>query len=274
MTVVGKAGGGVVLSLVDTVVFFDLSGTLVEVDRRLLPERVDLLRRLGRRTRRIVLVTGQPFDDPQVQELVDVFEGADAPNFVAYTTRGGLRLAQLQGGLERDLAYLERTAIPIDLRRRALAEIDRALTSCGLHPLCPVKLLDDVAIRVNLPSAERVLFASFLTAHFASAGLPGLQVVTEGRTSVFTMLKGIGKRQSVLFEMSFDRGASGRVRYLYFGNEVERGNDREVLGIPHLEVYALGPCGPLPQGVHCQTIGTEPEHLYALIEEFLRTPTP
>ncbi len=265
------AGGRALPPFADAVVFFDLGGTLVEVDERLRPEHGELLVELGRRTRRIVLMTGQPFDDPQVQQVLRLFQGEEAPPFVGYTTRGGLRLVQRQSRLERDLDYLERSALPAELVPGALREIERALEDLGLRALCPVLVLDRVAVRVNLRPAERPAFADSLVSRFARSGHLGLRVVIDGRTSIFVMRDGVGKRQAVRFEISRDREPA---TWIYFGNEVAEGNDREVLGVPGLEVFALGSCGSVAEGARCRSIGEIPKHLYELIECFLRATSP
>ncbi|MGK7877675.1 MAG: hypothetical protein AB4426_31550 [Xenococcaceae cyanobacterium] len=257
------------LPLDGALLFFDLAGTLVETDARLSPDRQATLQQLGRRAGRLFLVTGQPADDPQVQEILTLFTPEDTADFVAYTTRGGLRLQRQDGKFERDLAYLASSRLEESLCRAVEQEIAQVLAACQLQPRIPVQCIDEVAVRVNLSPNERPRFAAALAARLAEVGMTNLQVEIEGRTSIFTMLRGVGKRRAVQYELERARQEGINDPAFYFGNEVAEGNDREVLGLPGLEVCALGSCGSVPPGSRCRQIGETPSDLYAAIRASL-----
>ncbi len=260
-----KAAESPVLRLDGALVFFDLAGTLVEPDAPLRHDRQAILRRMSHRVGRFVLVTGQPLDDPQVQEFLSLFTLEEPPDLVVYATRGGVRLECRGGTFRKDLAYLAETRLDDAVWRAIEQEVAYVLEICRLRPLIPVQCLDTVAVRVNLPSAERPRLMAALMAHFEAVDLSHLQVKAEGRTSVFVMLPGVGKRRAVQYELERARREGFVGPALYFGNEVAAGNDREVLGLPGLEICALGPCGQVPPDTRCRTIGQVPDDLYAVI---------
>jgi hypothetical protein len=264
------------LPLDGALVFFDLAGTLIELDARLSGDRCATLRRLGRRVRRLVLVTGQASDDPQVEELLALFDDAEFAPLVAYTTRGGLRLIAEGGRLRRDLAYLAKTRIDSSDRERIEEEVESLLDEHRLRPLIPVGLIDDVAVRVNLPAAARLGFAVELQDRLVHAGpSKEFRVVVEGRTSVFVMLGGVGKRAAVEHELGAARGNEFRGPAFYFGNELGAGgNDAEVIEIGGLEVCALASPAELGSDTSCRTIGACPDDLYALLRRSLDATAP
>jgi len=77
------------LELDDALLCFDLAGTLVPIDGSLAPEHGAALARAARRARRIVLITGQPFHDPQCRAMLGFLAAEASPHAVAYLTRGG-----------------------------------------------------------------------------------------------------------------------------------------------------------------------------------------
>ena len=253
-------------------VFFDLSGTLVEQDAHLLDKYKDTLLLLGAEAGRIVLVTGQSEEDPQVEEVCRFFVEESPVSFVAYVTRGGLRLVKRGAVLEKDPAYLEETCLDEWQQRSLGAAIDAVLSRSGLTPFIPVQCIDGVALRVNLPPSDRPAFVDATTRQLARDGLRGFQVIIEGRTSVFIMRQGVGKRKAVEFELrAFIRQEPGARAY-FFGNEFnERGNDREVATIPHLHMMPLGPYDAFSEGTAVQAVGHTPDDLYAFLRCYLRS---
>ncbi|HXH09424.1 MAG TPA: hypothetical protein VNP04_06655 [Alphaproteobacteria bacterium] len=269
-----KAADTLVLPLDGALVFFDVAGTLVEADARLNHRRQTILCQLRQRVKRLVLVTGQPFDDPQVQEILSVCRPDEPDNVVAYTTRGGLRLTWDNGAFRKDLTYLADTRLEAALCRMIKQEVAQVLEARHLHPLIPVRCIDEVAVRVNLPPAERPSFTAALSARFQAMKMAQLQVTAEGRTSVFVMRRGVGKRLAVQYELERVRQEGIAAAAFYFGDEIAMGNDREVLGLPGVAIYALGPCEPVPPGARCRTIGQRPDDLYHVLEASLATPPP
>ena len=256
---------------VESIVFFDLAGTLIEPDARLSERRKHELRRFSAFPRRIVLVTGQSSDDPQVQEISRLFVVETAVEFSAYVTRGGLRLVKRGANLEPDPQYALETRLDESLQGVVREAIGEVLSRTDLQPLFPVKCVDDVAMRVNLAPGARLAFTAAMKAWVAQSGLSGLQVVAEGRTSVFVMRREVGKRKAVLFELDDIARQFPRVKAYYFGNEFhEGGNDREVSDISNLRLMALGDAALVPHKDRTRIIGQSPDDLYAFIGQTMK----
>lgn len=246
--------------------FFDLSGTLVEQDAQISEHYKDTLLRLSAEAGQIVLVTGQSEDDPQVAAVCRFFVDETPVAFVAYVTRGGMRLVKRGSGLEKDLAYLEENRLDLSLQQALRAAITDTLTRNGLTPFIAVQCIDDVAMRVNLPPSDRPVFIDAMTKQLASAGLHGFQAVIEGRTSVFIMRRGVGKKKAVVFEMQLFLQHTPTAHAYFFGNEFNKdGNDHEVSDIPNLNLMPLGPYESIPETAAVQAIGHTPEDLYAFL---------
>lgn len=254
------------------VLFFDLAGTLVNVDGSLQSDHRDILVGTARKAKGTVLVTGQDSQDPQVRELLSIFEQEEGVSFFAYTTRGGIRLRRSGRAFESDPEYTKETRLNEATSEKTFMAIESLLGVRRLTPLIPIALLDGVAVRVNLPPSERPDFAGDLRAELIKRDISSLQVVIEGRTSIFVTRKGVGKRLAVAFELDrlARRRASKSNMACYFGNEFVQvdGNDREILGLP-LEVFAVGGCGNAVPGVQCWPIGEGPEAVYRLLSRSL-----
>ena len=268
----GREGGAVRPDFSDSLVFFDLAGTLIEPDARLSKTRKDDLRWFSSSPSRIVLVTGQSSDDPQVKEICQLFVAETTVQFVAYVTRGGLRLVKRGANLEKDSQYASETFLDESLQGDLCAGISKVLSEEGLQPIIPVKCVDDVAMRVNLASGDRPRFTAAMRAWLSQAGLSGLQVVVEGRTSVFIMRQDVGKRKAVVFEKEDIARQAPLVKAYYFGNEFQQeGNDREVLDISDLHVMVLGDAVLLSDNAPVQSIGRSPADLYAFIRPVMKS---
>lgn len=262
--------GDPVVPLDDTMLFFDLAGTLLEPDADLTERRRAILQAVGQRAGRIVLVTGQPLDDPQVEEILAVFTSVADVDFVAYVTRGGLRLEWHGGALRKDPVYWAQNRLADDSRRALESEINHVLAESRLKPLIPVKCLDDVAIRINLTPSDRPRFQLALAERLTVDKMQDLQVVIEGRTSVFVTKRGVGKRQAIEYELARAKQEGTSAAAFFFGNEFDRdGNDHEVLGVTGLEICAVGPYAPESLGVRCHTIGQTPDDLYSILQSSL-----
>jgi hypothetical protein len=95
-------------------------------------------------------------------------------------------------------------------------------------------------------------------------GRLGYHVVGEGRTSVFIMRLGTGKRQAALLELEVFVRQTSSGHACYFGNEFHDGaNDGEVLEVPGLQVMALGEVPAAPRSARVRVLGRSPDDLYA-----------
>jgi hypothetical protein len=246
--------------------FFDLAGTLIETGASLSLDRRRILLATARQAARMVLVTGQDSSDPQVKELLSVFRPEVDVDFVVYATRGGLRLRRTGEDFEADGSYLEETRLDEMTCSAVIGGIESLLATRNQRPLIPEAVIDGVAVRVNLPPAERPAFAAALRLSLERLGLPALQVVIEGHTSIFVMRWGVDKRKAVAYELKQLTPKGDRpIPAYYFGNEFEQGgNDRDVFGLP-LTIFALGSCGQIPADVQCRSIGSGPEDLYRFL---------
>ena len=252
--------------------FFDLAGTLVERDAPFSPDCKAIIRRLTERIGQFVLVTGQPSDDPQVQEVFSTFgEHVDA-NVVIYTTSGGARFAQSRGRFEKDLCYEASTALEEQLFRQVEILVAESLTATALAPLIPVTRLDQVAVRINLDPSERARFVDRLRWALNSTCPTQLDAVIEGRTSVYVMRRGINKKHAVEHELEVASAAHGVQASYYFGDEVDRGNDRQLLDVPNLSVVALcskRDASNLP--AYVEVLGRRPQDLYKFLRVLVGT---
>ncbi len=243
------------LSISDTLLFFDLAGTLMP--RLGLPSesQQQTLLRAGKLARRITLVTGQSSDDPQV-EFVGRLLNTPETDFIAYTTRGGRRSLFTNDRFVCDDSYSQQW----QLGEGESLDLIRVVTEVAESKTIPIneepKLVDDCAIRTSvLPADKDRLAEAFSTV------LPDYSVVAEGRGSVFVMLPGIAKDVAVKHEMGLLKGTPA----YYFGDEVDKGNDSVVLSVPDLTVFEIGRHEKTSSPRHAR-IGPEIADLYAFID--------
>jgi len=256
----------------DGVVFFDLAGTLVEPDARVSESRKQVLHRFATEPRRIVLVTGQAADDPQVVDICRHFVCEPQAQFVAYVTRGAVRLVKCGLALERDEDYVAPNRLGQALQNDLHRVIEEVLAETDLHPIIPVKCVDEVAMRINLAPEDRPKFMRAMLDKLLEPELRGFQAVGEGRTSVFVTRLGIGKRRAVLFELEQFAMQKPSGKAYFFGNEFhEGGNDREVLDIPDLQVMVLGGIAAGNCGGNVSALGRSPDDLYAFLQSYQHT---
>lgn len=253
------------LELDDALLFFDLAGTLVPIDGSLAPEHGAALARAARRARRIVLVTGQPFHDPQVQGMLGFLAAEAGPHAVAYLTRGGTRWILHGDRFVMDEAYAKQTALGDDLARRIIEVIGVTLASERRTPLIPVTTLDSVAVRVNLSPGERAQVLPVLARAMAALG-EELDVVAEGRTSLFVMRPGVNKRRAVRHELELARRDGWAAAAYYFGDQITSGNDRDVVGLAGLALLSLESQIPEPPDGSCRCIGGAPDDVARCLE--------
>jgi hypothetical protein len=240
------------LNIGNATLFFDLAGTLMPRTGYPSSEQCAILSAVAAVARRFVLVTGQSADDPQVEFLSRCVGQRPDVEFVAYTSRGGRRWTCGEG-LHGDDSYLTwarlTAADAAEIRGMAMHGASRHHLAFTELP----KLVDDCAIRARVHQSETQRAVRVL-----SESICGYQVVTEGRSSIFVMRKGVEKAVAVRHELSvIGNSAVG----LYFGNEVEEGNDRSVVTVEGLRVYAIGGCG-LPSVAVCASIGASIADLY------------
>lgn len=249
------------------ILFFDLGGTLVRVDGRFTPGAKAVLLQTSHRAARTVLVTGQPFDDPQVKEFMSLFAKGNAANVVAYVTRGAKRFELTNGCWTCDRNYLARYFLEEDDRGLITRAAHWVLGDLAVAPIIPIQCIDDVAIRINLLPAQRIEFIAHITDALRKGGLHDYKAVAEGRTSVFVMRKMAGKRRAVEYELTGKDGLPKEDEAVYFGNEFHvGGNDREVLDLAGLQVVALGQCPTHGTALAPITIGDSPEDLFAFLK--------
>ncbi len=255
--------------------FFDLSGTLVEPDAPLGADLKRFLQALEQRVARIVLVTGQPSDDPQVAGFLSCFGGsAVTAAVVAYVTRGGKRLVLTPAGFTVDEGYLARHRLDPATGARIEEVMRNILRQMGIVANAPPRLADEVAVSVRLPARERTRFLEALNRELALGEFAGFQSLIEGRSSVFVSRRGSGKRIAVEHELRVAGRGQAIRRWFYFGNEFAEGNDREVLPISDVEFCSIGPCGLVPAGIQCRTVGQTPGDLPLVVERLLASPAP
>lgn len=252
----------------DAIVFFDLAGTLVETDGEFTNSGRETLRLLIKRVKKIVLVTGQPADDPQVHSFLNIFKKDDHNKIVAYVTRGGARLKWSGESFITDESYS--AAILDTIEQESIKSIARSvLAEMELKPFIPVQTIDEVAVRINLEPDKRPSLVKVLSGRLQEEGFFDLQVLPEGRTSVFITKRGIGKKMAIDYELKL-AGEDGCGYACFFGNEMTgNGNDREAMEIKDLDVFALGPCDPIPDNSKQRTIGQTPNDLYICLQSWL-----
>ncbi len=237
--------------------FFDLAGTLMSREGRPSAHQSQLLVDVGRRAERVVLVTGQSGDDPQVQFLMDCLGSQPEADFVAYTTRGMRRWVRSGDSYSTDDEYLPNARMDTTEADLLIGEIELLLADTDIPCLTGPRWVDECAVRTHVdPSlVER-------TVEVLRANLADYEVVSEGRTSVFAMHPGFSKRQAVEHELAL---AEPGIAALYFGNELAEGNDREVLDIPRVRARAIGRCGA-PAASHCVSLGDGVSDLYDVLD--------
>ncbi len=245
------------LHLGGAVLFFDLAGTLVEQDATVTERVGHTLQAVGQRVERLIMVTGQPRGDYQVEAMLTLLATCRRAES-AYVTRGGVRVFRNEGAFRPDTDYVCRFELDADIVDWIRSAISKVLAETAIKPLIPVSILDGVTVRINVAPEERIRLIAALRPR-----LVGLQVEAEGRTSVYISKKQMGKDTAVRYELG-RTAADGPVYFL--GNEVAQGNDRSVLGVAGVEVLAVGECGIVPPNAKCCTIAHSVEEVLNLLE--------
>ncbi len=245
------------IPLAGSLLFFDLSGTVIEADAPVTEHLGRILKRVAQRVQRLVMVTGQPLADAQVQAVLARL--AECPTAeVAYLTRGGVRLLLQNAEYEVDAAYSSGFALDATAVGRIQEAIDEALSETGIEPLVPVSILDGVTVRLNVKPHQRKRLISVLQLR-----LPDLNAEAEGRTSIYVSKVAMNKQSAVRSEL-LRAPPVGPVYYL--GNEVADGNDRPVLAVAGVQVLAVGDCGCVPPDARCSSIADSVDGLLDLLE--------
>lgn len=243
--------------LAGSLLFFDLSGTVISADAPVTEQLRCVLKRVAKRVKRLVMVTGQPLADAQVQAVLPLL--AECPTAEAvYVTRGGVRLLLRNAEYKVDPAYSSGFALDakdVDCIRNAINE---ALSETDIEPLIPVSILDQVTVRVNVDPDQRKRLLSALQLR-----LPDLKSAAEGRTSIYVSKSGMSKQSAVRSEL-LRVPPTGPVYYL--GNEVADGNDRPVLDVEGVKVLAVGDCGHVPLDSDCRSVAQSVDDLLVLLE--------
>ena len=240
--------------------FFDLAGTLMSRGGRLSAHQSQILVDVGQRAERVVLVSGQSGDDPQVHLLMDKLGAHSGVDFVAYTTGGIRRWVRTAGAYNTDDSYLPEARMDTAESDALIGRIETLLDAAKISCLQLPRFVDECAVRTHVDPdlVERTVGA-------LRSGLVDYAVISEGRTSVFVMRQGFGKRRAVEHELAM---AKNGVTALYFGNELADGNDREVLDVPSLRARAVGACGA-PVAAHCVSLGDSVADLYEVLNRSL-----
>ncbi len=255
------------LSLRDALLFSDLAGTLTETDTPFTDQRLDVLLRIASFCRRFILVSGQCADDPQVKQLLTLFNDFKSVDFVAYVNRGGMRLSRWDAGFAPDPSYLETTRLDRTTQEAVVSLANSLLNTLNLKPLIPVSVIDHTAVRINLQPAERSGFLKVLQAELSRNGRDDLCAVAEGKTSLFVMRQGVGKRHAVEYELGLQAALTPAY---YFGNEFgPGGNDRELFGISHLQCFSIGDSGSHDTQC-CGKLADTPDDLYVWFEATMK----
>jgi len=121
-------------------------------------------------------------------------------------------------------------------------------------------LLDHCAVRINVPPGVRSLWAADIDSQLCGV----FHVVAEGRTSIFVMRHGVGKRYAVQDAMA---RCAPNCKALYFGDEFKNGNDSEVLCCAGIEAWSIGKAPTDPRLYHG---GSDPHAFLCLIRAALR----
>ena len=239
----------------------DLAGTLVERDALMPAAHRRVLAAVIERAAGFCLVTGQPRNDPQVAQVLDI-ASAGAGKCAAYTTRGGCRWIAGTEGFVADEAYLAGTR----LDSAEIACILDAVEAVRRHRpdalLTKPVVLDASAVRINTAPETRRSWLDRIAVQLATA----FQVVAEGRTSIFIMRQGVDKRRAVCDAASRKKSAG---KLLYFGDELEHGNDAAVLTCPGVEAWAIGVA---PTDPRVRYAGRDPAAMFRLLDRALLTP--
>ncbi len=245
------------IPLVGSLLFFDLAGTVVEADAPVTEHLGRVLKRVAERVQRLVMVTGQPLADAQVQAVLRLLAECPAAE-ASYVTRGGVRLLLRSTKYEVDPAYSSAFALDAKEVDRIEDAIDEVLSETGIEPLVPVSILDQVTVRLNVEPHQRKRLLSALQPR-----LPGLKAEAEGRTSIYVSKVAMNKQSAVRSEL-LRASPAGPVYYL--GNEVADGNDRPVLAVEGVQVLAVGDCGQVPPGSDCRSVADSVNDLLDLLE--------